>query len=820
MYSEQETRHIHPSAIAIFIPGFGDAYALRDNEVVIADAVNNDEKDISSVQITHTVRNQPGTFSIVLQNNNGKFILPDNPHKEIPILYNTSKNKQSVNVAFSKDDIVKTDNLGNVYTQPLPGSLKDLKTEQIKKAQWIYSYVHFTIDSEIKKLQSLVSENMNSLQVEILKTKTLTLDQNNSQVIRLLENIDEYDSITAKVKREEDIIRNAGGNIETQDVPSSDNTPFVPTESGVSQSRSNKYEYPTYTAFSDAPIYTLVDDQKSYPTQYVRNKSGQIQERWSFLDDGTIVYLSRSADEETTLGKLFEDTDNIEKSLKISPYGEPKSSRTFTIRKTTAGAFLEDNKDIQEQGIAGFDKGKCKIHPMDRVVIFMTPRFDPVLNDGTLNQDDKGNLIRAFTGVVNTVQEGYSNGHHQITVTGEDVTKYMKLSIINVNPALELEQYYKIANQNTSTEPINIWSDILQGLTTPDIIRVMTLGSDAIKTKNIALNQKIDAIGWYKFPDRGPVKNDIVWTDNIIKKLRGKKDNTAKYDFTKMLGELFKPNSVHILDPFREGDLKLEGFKPYELVIQNNWSFYQADFKTRRDIAYKSAEDSQFNFYADRHGHIWFHPYRFDLSWIIAASNPKVYIIDTQSIISYGFVEDDTNLFTSVYVTTEPDFRLESIQKYGLYHGSYLDAGAVLKYGQRIYVATNPIINTKLTDVDVTSKSSIANGVVLASNSANVYAKSLLQRILAGKYQGQITLSGRVEMDPGRPVYIPMRNMVYFVETIDHSLTFGQEYQTTIHLSYGRKPWEYLPELLTFSSDDEIYMTDAYTFAQKYVDQN
>jgi hypothetical protein len=121
-----------------------------------------------------------------------------------------------------------------------------------------------------------------------------------------------------------------------------------------------------------------------------------------------------------------------------------------------------------------------------------------------------------------------------------------------------------------------------------------------------------------------------------------------------------------------------------------------------------------------------------------------------------------------------------------------------MKYGQRFFTASNPIINTK----DRREKSLIA------------YGKSLLQRLLASKYQGQVTITGRPEINQGRPVYIPILNRIYYVETVEHELTFGNQFITTLSLSYGRKPWEYLPELMSFSAQDEVYMTDASLYQQ------
>ena len=854
---KDEITHIHPSAVVIFVPGFGDEYSRED--VVVANTVN-EEKDISSIQLMRTVRNQPGTFSITLMDNRDKFIIPDNPHEEIPKLHEASQRRVAEKV-YQPDDITNTRPDGSTYTQPAAGSFKasEAKLKDILVA--IVAGWNRLPDTVTLQMQSDPPYTYSVMLKGRLQAHTMTMGQtynngspNYTVAIKGAEEMQEdCDSIVEEHEGEntppdvmislkalsllcEDYIKeyyksykpvydksllsrqSAGTDPEQfKDDPPISNA-FRPPGKFFENVRGNHYEFETYEQWASFSQYILIDPVtgKNYPTQFLRGQKGVVEERWAFLDDGSIVFVAKTAAEESTFVNAFPsfpaDIEVLQSrsvasfSFPVLEYGSEKADTKDFDVKRVANAYLQEvYKDEQEQGSEGFNKGKCKIKPMDRVVIFMPPRF---LDDGTFNQEPQGYLIRAFTGVVNTVQQGYSNGVHQITVQGEDVTKYMRISIINVNPALELSNIYKIADQD-SHERINIWGNVLLGLTTPEIVRLVTLGSDFVKKKGTALNQKIDGIGWYKFAEGDSRPEDIVLNahDNTIMR-KSASGFVGKYDFKSMLGQLFEKNSVHIIDPYREGNTSLRGFRPYELNVQNNWSFYQADFKTRRDIAYKSAEDSHFNFYADRYGHIWFHPNRFDMSWIISAKIPEVYIIDEKSIISYGFVEDDSNIFTSVYVTTEPDFGKESLSEYGFYHGSFKDEGAMLRYGQRIFVSANPIINTKLPEPLSASKVTEARSLI--GNSIKAYAKSLLQRILAEKYQGQITITGRPEIDPGRPIYVPMRNMIYYLETVDTSLDFGQSFQTTLHLSYGRKPWEYLPELITFSSDDEIYLTDAY----------
>lgn len=58
-------------------------------------------------------------------------------------------------------------------------------------------------------------------------------------------------------------------------------------------------------------------------------------------------------------------------------------------------------------------------------------------------------------------------------------------------------------------------------------------------------------------------------------------------------------------------------------------------------------------------------------------------------------------------------------------------------------------------------------------------------------------------------MYIPFVNMIYWVETIEHSINFGQTFTTTLHLAYGHKPWEEITEILT-QSYDAMQFTDSH----------
>jgi hypothetical protein len=563
----------------------------------------------------------------------------------------------------------------------------------------------------------------------------------------------------------------------------------------------NYYEFKTYDDWLDFEHGVLeeIDTKQRYPVYYVRNKAGVIFERFAFDQGGNIIKVVPKDDlEGETTYQNIESGDYAPFSILYVKGNEGLSTETYRVWKFKNSDFINRYRDIEEQGTSptNFVRGRCKISPMDRVVIFMSERF----GDGEYTDETtKRKLTRVFTGVVNVAQQGYSGNQNTITVSGEDVTKYMRLSVINVNPSLPTSTIRNV--EQGPDDIISIWSDVFSGLDAPSVVKAMCLGGGP-DNKSEFLRNKVRGIGIYRLggaSSDGNLKYDPV-TDSFERsdlfKNQSKEDRYA--DFTDALGILFKHNTVHIINPFVKGS-DLEGFRAYELALKDNWSFYQADFKTRREIAYQVAEETNFCFYANRFGEIWFHPPRFSNAHILGAKNPRLYIIDTESIISYGFVEDDSQIYTSAYISTTPAFGLEGTQQLGMYTASFRDDNSVLKYGQRIYPFSNPLINAS------SDKNSDKVAVTL-----QMFAKGLLQKLLAGKYQGQVTIVGRAELDPGYPVYIPIRNMVYYVESLSHSFTFGDQFTTTLNLSYGRKPWEFVPEVLTYSSNDETYQTDAH----------
>jgi len=82
------------------------------------------------------------------------------------------------------------------------------------------------------------------------------------------------------------------------------------------------------------------------------------------------------------------------------------------------------------------------------------------------------------------------------------------------------------------------------------------------------------------------------------------------------------------------------------------------------------------------------------------------------------------------------------------------------------------------------------------STQTEPYAVSLLMNQRKNLIRGSITIVGNEYMQPGEVVYIEQKGMLFYVEDVRHSLSYGNNFQTTLTLSYGHYPGEYIPTQL------------------------
>lgn len=82
------------------------------------------------------------------------------------------------------------------------------------------------------------------------------------------------------------------------------------------------------------------------------------------------------------------------------------------------------------------------------------------------------------------------------------------------------------------------------------------------------------------------------------------------------------------------------------------------------------------------------------------------------------------------------------------------------------------------------------------NSQAGLYANILLSRNRKNILRGNLTISGNEFMQPGEVVYIEDRGLLFYVNSVQHSISMGRSFTTKLELTYGHTPGEYIPTVM------------------------
>jgi cell wall-associated NlpC family hydrolase len=413
--------------------------------------------------------------------------------------------------------------------------------------------------------------------------------------------------------------------------------------------------------------------------------------------------------------------------------------------------------DFYQKYEGRLQKANCLFEPMQYVSIWMPRRFP----------DEQGDKQVVFTGIVSTVSEVWRDGQSTIEISGEDTTKWLRLNRVKTDPAavdLTGEQsktaYQEYQNKFSGKEGWQIIKELVK-----DVYLFSEIKADP--------NQ-------YMYDPTLLAENSRAFANTLNEKVK----------------KVFQSAQVHVqVVPVQEEDDQLIAtengkpptqpvlrFSPYKAMFRTSPPIFESVYKDRLSLCWDVAKLTDFVFYADATGDLWYHQPRYDIAHILCAPNPEVFVLRDDAIIDWSFSNTDDNMITRTRV-------------YGL--GAFLpDSAGTTRIAQGMF---NIVEDKTLALAYGTREQTVEHPYVWSSEQCAYYGKSLMRRMNADLHQGTVTITGRAEMQPGYPVYIPARNRVYYVKSVDHSYTFGGQFSTTLGLSLGRKPWDLLPELLDYS---------------------
>lgn len=76
------------------------------------------------------------------------------------------------------------------------------------------------------------------------------------------------------------------------------------------------------------------------------------------------------------------------------------------------------------------------------------------------------------------------------------------------------------------------------------------------------------------------------------------------------------------------------------------------------------------------------------------------------------------------------------------------------------------------------------------------YAVALLNRARRDIIKASLTIAGNEYIQAGEVIYIEDRDLLFYVEKVNHSLDIGGRFVTSMSLTYGHNPGEYIPTML------------------------
>ncbi len=185
---------------------------------------------------------------------------------------------------------------------------------------------------------------------------------------------------------------------------------------------------------------------------------------------------------------------------------------------------------------------------------------------------------------------------------------------------------------------------------------------------------------------------------------------------------------------------------------------------------------------------------------------PQVFshMIEDESYDDYGpgagqrYVIKDNHIL-SIEISEEPP-PFTTIEVHGRFADNFIPNSALPSDLNAFNGDGNALVTAAATDYDLWRQYGlIATQAVEAPFLTNPdtqcapYAVALLNKARQQVFRGSITIFGNEYMQPGEVVYIEDRDLLFYVTEVSHNFSYGRSFQTTLSVSYGHMPGDFIP---------------------------
>ena len=448
-------------------------------------------------------------------------------------------------------------------------------------------------------------------------------------------------------------------------------------------------------------------------------------------------------------------------------------------------------------------KAETSFQAMMEVEVFIKGYFDTSTQEDTTKPDTTTKRVTGdytyypvFWGFLTSVNESYSDGVFNISLSCKDILRWWEISRVNVNPSVHYSANFFPGAHTTTYD--RIYSD--QSI--PEIVYQLSkitvnelLGIDNINATggNIQLNStylktNMNLMEYWKSRFLQIGRNLRIFGFNGVQIYNSEKISEAlTNNFKNQLG--YEHLSLDYVDSsFALGvsGLEIDKILPSALHVQEVNGF-TSEYESKLEIINTIKEVVQYEFYMDPTGEIIFKPPFYNVD----VRNHPIHVIKDVEIIDWNFSEDETGIITRVEVAGNLQALDASNSVETGAWGFYVDYNLAEKYGLRV--------------------KSYALNWLRNSNQCQVYAQSEISRLNALLKSGSVTIIGRAEARIGYPVYIESKDAFYYVTGVAHAFSFGSTYTTQLSLSSERKK--------VYKDDNSVETDLAIIFQNNYEDK-
>lgn len=457
------------------------------------------------------------------------------------------------------------------------------------------------------------------------------------------------------------------------------------------------------------------------------------------------------------------DTNNSVVSVSVEQSTETAWTANVVLDNTNDIYVMQNQPRSDGTPSYTFQEGDCIIDANDEVDIYLT--------------DWDSKLRQVFKGYVNTASPTDNGVQKRIMLQCEDCTKHLSTSRTNANPGLDPKE--------ALADDITPFTQSYATLKPEDVITI-TLGRvycgvltdfDFIKANISYLNTK------GKTPTQ--IQSNIkTLKENLVSTIRSSKYTTVQRDVN---GQINRILGYEYVEGIKRLKFVIDGINQPAWAIEFNnggWDYKVSQWKSNDQVISEIVDKVFYEFYADTNGVIQIRPTNLSLPKYLN-SNTAGY--DTYNIVQKNYIiTKDKEIY--VHDFTGPVFNDRMIFTYITISGLYDPLGIGNPMMRR--VVSGPYKWIKMFGSRMAPPETKLGCV--SQPQMESYGQARLRRHNADAWTASMNIEGNSQISAGKPMFIERWQSVFYIPTITHSFTAGEDYTTTINLNNRRKPIDFI----------------------------